>query len=115
MSHWTTCVKRVALLYGVSLSSSTKTSSSSKSTCASFIKSALRKDKPVGSLNLALPIGSGQEEAWHWVTITKYYQGSDDNRWIAVSSMGERRGIDWDAYYANIDSSILDGGFIYFE
>lgn len=27
--------------------------------------------------------------------------------------MGKRRGVDWDAYYANMDSSILDGGFIY--
>lgn len=113
ISHWASCVKSVAQIYGVSLSSSTRSSSSSKSTCASFIKSALKNDKPVGSLNLALAYGSGQEEAWHWITITKYYQGSDDNRWIAVSSMGKRRGVDWDAYYANMDSSILDGGFIY--
>lgn len=76
---------------GVSLSSSKLQATASKGTCANFIKSGLRDDKPVGSPNLA----KTGEEQWHWVTITKYYQGSDDNRWIAISSMGERRGIDW--------------------
>lgn len=96
---------------GVSLSSSKLQVTASKGTCANFIKSALRDDKPVGSPNLA----KTGEEQWHWVTITKYYQGSDDNRWIAISTMGKRRGIDWDAYYANMSSAVLKGGFAYFH
>lgn len=38
---------------GVSFSSSKLQTTASKGTCANFIKSGLRDDKPVGSLNLA--------------------------------------------------------------
>lgn len=114
LSDWARDVEDWASDYGVSLSSSPVSVRNSKTTCASYIKDGLRADKPVGSLNLAAKFGSGQIEAWHWVTITKYYQGSDDNRWLAISSVGQRRGIDWDAYYANMASSLAAGGFAYF-
>lgn len=41
-------------------------------------------------------------------------QGSDDNRWLVISSKGARVGIDWDAYYDNMASSLIRGGFAYF-
>ena len=111
LNSWVNDVIEYADYMGVSLSSSKLQATASKGACANFIKSALRDDKPVGSLNLA----KTGEEQWHWVTITKYYQGSDDNRWIAISTMGKRRGIDWDAYYANMSSAVLKGGFAYFH
>lgn len=93
LNSWVNDVIEYADDMGVSLSSSKLQATASKGACANFIKSALRDDKPVGSLNLA----KTGEEQWHWITITKYYQGSGDNRWIAISSMGKRRSIDWDA------------------
>ena len=114
LSDWANDVIDWASDHGVSLDSNPMTVQNSKTTCANYIKTGLRLDRPVGSLNLAAN-WPGSTQAWHWVTITKYYQGSDDNRWLAISSVGERVGIDWDAYYANMASSILDGGFAYFN
>lgn len=115
LTSWRNDVINYASDFGVSLVSSPCSVSSSRNVCASYIKSGLKNDRPVGSVNLALAVGSGQVEAWHWVTITKYYQSSNDNRWVAISSMGKRRSIDWDAYYANMASSVLKGGFAYFN
>lgn len=114
LNDWANDVIDYASDKGVSLSSSPFSSANSKSACASYIKRGLKLDRPVGSLNLASSLGAGALEAWHWVTITKYYQSTNNNRWIAISSMGARRGIDWDAYYANMTSSVLNGGFAYF-
>lgn len=113
-ASWASDVVRYASDNGVTLTRNFSYAYLPKSQCADFIKKGLNLDKPVGSLNLAAPLGSGQVEAWHWVTITKYFQNAGDNRWIAVSTMGKRRGLDWDAYYANMASSVLLSAFAYF-
>ena len=114
LSSWASDVVRYASNNGVTLTSNIWYCTPPKNQCENFIKNGLKLDRPVGSLNLAGPFGSGQVEAWHWVTITKYFQSSGDDRWLGVSSMGQRRGLDWDAYYANMTSSLLDSGFAYF-
>ena len=106
--------------YGKVLFDHSCSSSSSKTTCANLIKQGLRNNKPVAAVNLALPYTycvDGDCFSWHWVTITKYYQGSNDNRWIAVSSWGERYSLDWDTYWSYANGSILSGsgGFVYFD
>lgn len=114
LTSWASDILSYASDFGVTISSKPYSSTHSQYMCASYIKNGLKDDKPVGALNLAAQYGSGALEAWHWVTITKYYQSTNNNRWIAISSMGARRGIDWDAYYANMTSSVLNGGFAYF-
>lgn len=32
---------------------------------------------------------------WHWMTVTKYFRDTSDNRWVAVSSWGERHSLNW--------------------
>lgn len=115
LRSWADDVVRYASDNGVALTSNYWYCTPPKNQCESFIKRGLKLDRPVGSLNLAAQFGSGQVQAWHWVTITKYFQNAGDNRWIAVSTMGERRGLDWDAYYTNMTSSLLDSGFAYFN
>lgn len=91
--------------------------STTKDSCASFIKAGLKDNRPVGSLNLHLTYkdeATGDKYGWHWVTITKYYQGVSDNRWIAVSSWGERKSISWDPYWQAIHNP-PGGGFAYFK
>ncbi len=81
------------------------------------IKKGLRKDKPVAALNLKFGYQDpkkGTGVGWHWVTITKYFQATDDTRWIAVSSWGERYGLFWDAYWEACRDSI-GGGYVWFE
>lgn len=111
---WTQDIICYASEKGITLSATPCMASASRDFCANYIKRGLGLDRPVGSVNLAAKL-EGSIEAWHWVTITKYYQGSDNNRWVAVSSMGVRRSIDWDAYYKNINQSLLMGGFAYFD
>lgn len=82
-------------------------------TTANFIKAGLSKDTPVACLNLEPPI-YGYDYAWHWMTITKYYRDvTTDNRWIAVSTWGQRHSIDFKRYHDSIE--YYDGGFTYFE
>ncbi len=114
LASWADDLIRFAANRGVSLTARYCSDNNTKAVCASHIKSGLNIDRPVGAVNLAAPFGSGATQAWHWVTITKYFQSTSDDRWIAVSSLGERESVDWDAYYANMTSSLLSGGFAYF-
>lgn len=86
------------------------------STCASFIKGALNDDKPVASLNVDASAyydpSTGVKLNWHWITITKYFQDNSGNRWVAVSSWGDRYSIDWNAYWASCNST--GGGLVRF-
>lgn len=81
-----------------------------KERCVNTIIAGLSSDCPVAALNLALPT-SDYAYAWHWVTITKYFSNST-NSWIAISTWGERRSIDFDAYFEY--AYPVGGGFAYF-
>ena len=78
---------------------------------ANFIKYGLIDDTPVACLNRELPVW--YDYAWHWMSITKYFEDVNDNRWIAVSTWGERRSIDFSYYYNSTLAS--GGGFVYFN
>lgn len=114
LSSWASDTVRYASDNGVTLTSNRCTCTKPKVFCENFIKTGLNLDRPVGSLNLAAN-WEGSIEAWHWVTITKYFQSSGDDRWVAVSTVGKRKSLDWDAYYKNINQSLLAGGFAYFS
>lgn len=53
---------------------------------------------PVATLNLLWP-KTGYPYAWHWMTITGYSRDTFDNRWITVSTWGEKRIINYRAYF----------------
>lgn len=127
LSSYQSDVKNYAKDNGVSLTSVSMSATQYKSRCASFIKAGLTKNKPVASLNLRTQYnvnvqGSLDDQpytrnfGWHWVTITKYYQGSDDNRWIAISSWGQRFSLNWDAYWQSSHDANLASmaGYTYF-
>ncbi len=80
---------------------------------------ALQKDKPVASANLkpgySDPKYPKETFGWHWVTITKYFQSTDDTRWIAVSSWGKRYSLNWDLYWEACHTSVVSSGLVWFE
>lgn len=84
--------------------------------CKTTIMNGLSGDHPVACLNANTTPLMIQEHYfdYHWVTITKYYQGAYDQRWIAVSSWGERFSFDFDMYYDAINAGAIKGGFVYF-
>ena len=96
---------------GKSLSAVTRIYSSAKERCLATIIDGLESDCPVASLNKAYPI-SGAPQAWHWITITRYYVDSD-GKWINFSSLGKIEHVDFDAYYDA--TSALGGGVVYFD
>ena len=92
-----------------------------KNIIANGIKDGLRKDKPVAILNLNKwytdETNNNAKLGWHWVTVTKYYQSSSDQRWIAISTWGTRLSVNWDAYYQSMADPLpnLGGGYVWFE
>ena len=82
---------------------------------ANYIKSGLKKNSPVAYMQLwnrKLP-----DIDQHWMTITKYYRGALDDteqqRWVALSTWGERRSINFYSIYN--DGSTTIKGYIYFD
>ncbi|OZQ66875.1 hypothetical protein [Paenibacillus sp.] len=60
--------------------------------------------------------GGNHEYEWHWMTITKYYRDTTDSRWIAVSTWGQRRSINYRTHFDAIAGNrTLGGGFMYFK
>lgn len=57
---------------------------------------------------------TGYGYAWHWMTITKYFRDSADNRWIAVSSWGARYSINYRTHFDAM-TNWLGGGLMYFN
>ncbi|MDK8182477.1 hypothetical protein [Paenibacillus sp. UMB4589-SE434] len=49
------------------------------------------------------------------MTITKYYRDANDNRWIAVSTWGQRRSIDYWVHFDAMQNGWLQGGVMYFK
>lgn len=97
---------------GVSLTvHKAKIEKNNKASVESSFIDALKKDKPVALLNWCLDYrdpGTNKEKVgWHWVTVTKYFQSTNDTRWIGVSSWGRRLSLDWDAYYQSIVSGTI--------
>lgn len=71
-----------------------------ENTCT-YIKNGLTIDSPVAVLNLAYP---NEEDGWHWMTITKYFRTAGDVRYVAVSTVGERKSILYDRLYDAMDN-----------
>jgi len=79
---------------------------------STFIKTGLSWDVPVACLNLDWPFADDEVYPWHWVTATKYYRDvTTDQRWIAISSWGERYSVNFKSYIDSIKYS--GGGFCY--
>ncbi|MBG9792544.1 hypothetical protein ABD76_08555 [Paenibacillus dendritiformis] len=106
-------VERYAQDKGVSLSRVTDNSSFTLDNTANYIKAGLSIDSPVATLNTKK--WSNYEYEWHWMTITKYYRDPNDNRWIAVSTWGGRRSIDYRVHFDAMKYGWWQGGLIYFE
>ncbi len=86
------------------------------------ISKGLKLDKPVALLNLnkwfMYPTTDGDIPlGWHWVTATKYFQTSNDNQWLAISSWGRRISVNWKVYYESVTEPLpnLGGGYVWFE
>ncbi|NGZ77191.1 hypothetical protein [Saccharibacillus alkalitolerans] len=81
---------------------------------ANYAKAGLRINSPVATLNLSK--FTDYEYEWHWMTITKYYRDVNDNRWIAVSTWGKRRSINYRTHFeAMTRFKSLGGGLVYFK
>ncbi|WP_216671571.1 hypothetical protein [Saccharibacillus qingshengii] len=81
---------------------------------AAYIKKGLSLNSPVATLNLSKFTDYIYE--WHWMTITKYYRDINDNRWIAVSTWGDRRSINYRTHFEAITRlQSFGGGFMYFK
>ncbi|PDO09250.1 MAG: hypothetical protein BLM47_13625 [Candidatus Reconcilbacillus cellulovorans] len=107
-------VERFAQDRKVALSRVTSNASFTLDNTANYVKSGLAIDSPVATLNLSK--WSDYEYEWHWMTITKYYRDAYDNRWIAVSTWGERRSINYRTHFDTITKFFsLGGGFMYFK
>ncbi len=111
-------VKSWAKKQGVTLTSHVYPASSyNRVASADAIKAGLKKNKPVAALNLKygyVDPEKGVGVGWHWVTITKYFQSTDDTRWIAVSTWGRRQSLSWDAYWEACHSA-YGSGYAWFE
>lgn len=95
---------------GVTLTGVTKDNSGDRDVYATFVKAGLSLDTPVVCLNMQL---LGYEYGPHWMTISKYFRDSVDNRWIAVSTWGERESVNFDTW--QYSTSQYGGGMEYFK
>ena len=111
LSDWTSKVEKYASGKGVSLTRVTSSAPCTLDNTATYIKNGLKSDCPVATLNLKFP-NTGYDFAWHWMTITKYFRDTADNRWIAVSSWGSRYSIN---YRTHFDAMKKGGGLMYFK
>jgi hypothetical protein len=113
--EWADKVSSWARTKGVYIVPEIKNWSFTLDNCANYIKEGLSKDLPVASLSLNYFADYG----WHWMTITKYFQDANNNKFIACSTWGERRSIDFTAYFNSIKVAInntsIGGAFIYFN
>ncbi|MFS0860001.1 hypothetical protein [Paenibacillus taichungensis] len=98
----------------VNLSRVTDNSAFTLDNTAAYIKAGLSLNSPVATLNLSK--FDDYEYEWHWMTITKYYRDTTDSRWIAVSTWGQRRSINYRTHFDAIAGNrTLGGGFMYFK
>lgn len=83
------------------------------------IKTALSQNKPVAAINTSFNVeivdtgGYKNDYGWHWITITKYHKdGPTGTRYIALSTWGVRRSINFKTYH---DSMKAGKNYIYFS
>ena len=100
-------------LYNGNTSCVTNSSSFTLDNVANYIKAGLNINSPVATLNTKK--WSDYEYEWHWMTITKYYRDGNDNRWIAVSTWGQRRSIDYRVHFDAMKYGYWMGGVMYFN
>lgn len=113
VSDFAADVERFATDKGVSLSRVTSSASFTLDNTTNYIKAGLSINSPVGTLNTKK--WSDYEYEWHWMTISKYYRDINDNRWIAVSTWGERRSIDYRVHFDAMKNGWVQGGLMYFK
>ncbi|WP_438349455.1 hypothetical protein ACP8HI_01850 [Paenibacillus sp. FA6] len=90
-------VERYAADKKVELSRVANSESFTLENTANYVKAGLAINSPVATLNLSK--WSNYKYEWHWMTITGYYRDSTDSRWIAVSTWGQRRSINYRAHF----------------
>ena len=110
LSDYKSKVLSYAASKGVALTGVTKDNSGDRDVYATFVKAGLNLDTPVVCLNMQL---SGYRYGPHWMTISKYFRDSVDNRWIAVSTWGERESVNFDTW--QYSTSQYGGGMEYFK
>ncbi|WP_276357914.1 hypothetical protein [Cohnella caldifontis] len=110
---FTSDVERYAKDNGVALKGVTNSASFTLDNVANYIKAGLSINSPVATLNTKK--WSDYEYEWHWMTITKYYRDVNDNRWIAVSTWGQRRSIDYRVHFDAMANGWIMGGVMYFQ
>ncbi|MFS1512735.1 hypothetical protein VQL36_09895 [Chengkuizengella sp. SCS-71B] len=115
VSEFVANLEEYAIGQGVSLDAVWKDTSFTIESIAEYIKEGLNMNSPVATLNLSIPKITGYPYQWHWMTITKYWNKNDD-RWIVVSTWGQRRSINFYKHLDAITSFLsVGGGFIYFK
>jgi hypothetical protein len=112
-ADFTSDVERFARDRGVTLSGVTSSASFTLDNVANYIKGGLNINSPVATLNTKK--WSDYEYEWHWMTITKYFRDANDNRWIAVSTWGQRRSIDYRVHFDAMANGYWQGGVMYFK
>ncbi len=110
LSDYKSKVLSYAASKGVALTGVTKDNSGDRDVYATFVKAGLNLDTPVACLNMQL---LGYQYGPHWMTISKYFRDSVDNRWIAVSTWGERESVNFDTW--QYSTSQYGGGMEYFK
>ncbi|MBW5447632.1 hypothetical protein GE107_16360 [Cohnella sp. CFH 77786] len=110
---FTSDVERFAKDRGVTLTGVRSSASFTLDNVANYIKAGLSINSPVATLNTKK--WSDYEYEWHWMTITKYFRDSNDNRWIAVSTWGQRRSIDYRVHFDAMANGWVQGGVMYFQ
>ncbi|RAW16309.1 hypothetical protein DC345_11810 [Paenibacillus taichungensis] len=114
VSGFASAVESYAKDKKVNLSRVTDNSAFTLDNTAAYIKAGLNLNSPVATLNLSK--FDDYEYEWHWMTITKYYRDTTDSRWIAVSTWGQRRSINYRTHFDAITGNrTLGGGFMYFK
>lgn len=114
VNAFTSAVEKYAKDKNVTLAGVYDNSAFTLDNTAAYIKKGLSLNSPVATLNLSKFTGYPYE--WHWMTITKYYRDVNDNRWIAVSTWGDRRSINYRTHFEAITRfKSLGGGFMYFK
>lgn len=111
--HFKDAVENYARNKNVTLSGVISDAAFTLDNTANYIKDGLRANSPVATLNTKK--FSDYQYEWHWMTITKYFRDTSDNRWIAVSTWGERRGIDYRVHFDAMKWGWVEGGLMYFK
>jgi hypothetical protein len=108
-TSWGNSVQSFANSRGVKLIPYFSNASPTLENASTYVKDGLRSDAPVGLLMYYNP--KLAEYDWHWMTITKYFRDTADNRYIAVSSWGTRYSLNWKWVWENS----LYGAILYFS